>query len=464
VIRIFNVYYPLRTVILLGGEAALIVASFLAATLLQLGAEESFFVLNEGGYLKILGITAFTLLLLYYFDMYDMQRLHSLAETYFRLLLVMAFLSFGMAAMVYWAPDARVGGAASAGSGITLVSLAILTLALACWRSTYAWLVRQRALRERVYVLGSGEKAKQLVETLRTRMELGMDVVGWAGAIGNGSLSRESLGTYLISLWQANQMDRVIVALNDRRGMMPVQELLQLRVRGVKIEDATTMLEKINGKIDVDDLNPSWLIYAEGFRLNPTLLYIRRLVSIVISLAILILVLPLLPIIVLAIKFTSPGPVLYSQRRVGRHGLVFRCYKFRTMRADAEADTGPTWAGDDDPRITSVGRILRSTRLDEIPQFWNVFKGDMGFVGPRPERPEFVEWLSREIPYYHLRHLIRPGLTGWAQVSYEYGASLEQAKEKLRYDLYYIKNIALSFDLYIVFQTAKIVLFGRGAK
>jgi lipopolysaccharide/colanic/teichoic acid biosynthesis glycosyltransferase len=156
--------------------------------------------------------------------------------------------------------------------------------------------------------------------------------------------------------------------------------------------------------------------------------------------------------------------MLYRQKRVGRRGEVFNCYKFRTMRADAEADTGPTWAGDDDPRITAVGRFLRITRLDELPQLWNVFTGDMGFVGPRPERPEFVEWLTREVPYYQLRHIVRPGMTGWAQISYQYGASLEESKEKLKYDLYYIKNVSLAFDLYIIFQTIKIVLFGRGAK
>jgi exopolysaccharide biosynthesis polyprenyl glycosylphosphotransferase len=190
----------------------------------------------------------------------------------------------------------------------------------------------------------------------------------------------------------------------------------------------------------------------------------RRFISTVVSLAGLLLVLPLLPLMALAVRLTSPGPVLYRQKRVGRYGVLFDCYKFRTMRADAEAEAGPTWAGDDDPRITPVGRVLRRTRLDEIPQLWNVLRGDMGFVGPRPERPEFVEWLSREVPYYHLRHIIRPGLTGWAQVRYQYGASLEESKEKLRYDLYYIKNISLSLDLLIVLHTIKIVLLGRGSR
>jgi sugar transferase (PEP-CTERM system associated) len=250
----------------------------------------------------------------------------------------------------------------------------------------------------------------------------------------------------------------------DRRGTMPVRELLDLRLSGIKVEEATALLEKVSGKIEVDELSPSWLIFSEGFRLDPSFLMARRFISVVVSLAGLLLVLPLLPLMALAVKLTSPGPILYRQKRVGRYGVLFDCYKFRTMRADAEAKAGPTWADDDDPRTTLVGRVLRRTRLDEIPQLWNVLRGDMGFVGPRPERPEFVEWLSREIPYYHLRHIIRPGLTGWAQVRYQYGASLEESKEKLRYDLYYIKNISLSLDLLIVLHTIKIVLLGRGSR
>jgi sugar transferase (PEP-CTERM system associated) len=291
-----------------------------------------------------------------------------------------------------------------------------------------------------------------------------MDVVGWAGSIDDGSLKRETLASTLRALQKNRGVDRVIVAMSDRRGTMPVRELLDLRLSGIKVEEATALLEKVSGKIEVDELSPSWLIFSEGFRLNPSFLMARRFISTVVSLAGLLLVLPLLPLMALAVKLTSPGPVLYRQKRVGRYGVLFDCYKFRTMRADAEAEAGPTWAGDDDPRTTLVGRVLRRTRLDEIPQLWNVLRGDMGFVGPRPERPEFVEWLSREIPYYHLRHIIRPGLTGWAQVRYQYGASLEESKEKLRYDLYYIKNISLSLDLLIVLHTIKIVLLGRGSR
>jgi len=240
--------------------------------------------------------------------------------------------------------------------------------------------------------------------------------------------------------------------------------MLQLRLNGVKMEEATSWLEKISGRIEVDNLYPSWLIYADGFRFSATFLVLRRLIAILASGILLLVVLPVIPFVILAIKLDSRGSVLYRQQRVGLAGKVFHCFKFRTMRQDAESDTGPTWAGDDDPRITRVGKFLRKSRLDEIPQLWCVVKGDMAFVGPRPERPEFVEMLSKVIQYYPVRSAVRPGITGWAQVKYKYGNTVEDSKEKLQYDLYYIKNASLGLDLMIMFQTVKIVLLGRGAQ
>jgi sugar transferase (PEP-CTERM system associated) len=243
-----------------------------------------------------------------------------------------------------------------------------------------------------------------------------------------------------------------------------VEELLNMRLAGVKVEEATSWLEKITGRIEVEQLYPSWLIFAEGFRFSSFFRLVRRALSFSVALIGLVIAIPLLPFIWLAVKFSSPGPALYRQKRVGRGGSTFHCYKFRTMRQDAEADTGATWATDDDPRITRVGKFLRTSRLDEIPQLWCVLKGDMHFVGPRPERPEFVEWLSREIPYYGVRHMVRPGITGWAQVQYKYGNTLDDAREKLQYDLFYIKNASVGLDFLILFQTVKIVLLGRGAR
>jgi sugar transferase (PEP-CTERM system associated) len=301
------------------------------------------------------------------------------------------------------------------------------------------------------------------VNGLHSRVNMGIDVVGWTGNV-EGELSRDAVASHLMELVRQNRVHRVIVAMPDRRGTLPVEELLKLRLAGVKIEEATSWLERITGRIEVEQLYPSWLVFAEGFHFSTFFLAIRQVLNFSVALAGAILSLPLLPFIMLAIKLDSPGPALYRQQRVGRGGRLFYCYKFRTMQKDAEADTGATWAADGDPRITRIGKFLRASRLDEIPQLWCVLKGDMNFVGPRPERPEFVEWLSKEIPYYGVRHAVRPGITGWAQVQYKYGNTLADAREKLQYDLFYIKNASVGLDLFISFQTIKIVLLGRGAK
>jgi sugar transferase (PEP-CTERM system associated) len=313
-----------------------------------------------------------------------------------------------------------------------------------------------------VYVLGSGAKASRFVDAIRERTDLGMDIVGWSGA-SNSLESMESLATAVVNITD-RQIQRVIIAVGERRATLPVRELLDLRLKGVRIEDSSLLLEKITGKIDVDDLKPSAMIFSEGFKVNEGFLIFRRIVSVLVSLCILLCFAPILPFIILGIKLTSKGPILFSQNRVGRNGHVFKLYKFRTMRQDAEAKTGAVWAQQNDPRITSFGRFMRKTRLDEVPQLWNVLKGDMGFVGPRPERPEFVQWLIGAIPYYNLRHIIRPGLTGWAQVKYQYGASLEETQQKLQYDLYYIKHISVMLDLMIIFGTIKTVILRRGAQ
>jgi len=277
-------------------------------------------------------------------------------------------------------------------------------------------------------------------------------------------MTREAIAAHLMELMRGHGVHRVIVAMDDRRGTLPVMDMLQLRLNGIKIEEATSWLEKISGRIEVDNLYPSWLIFADGFRFSASFMLLRRIIAIAASGVLLLLVLPIIPFVILAIKLDSRGPALYRQKRVGLGGKSFYCYKFRTMRRDAEADTGATWALDDDPRITKIGKFLRTSRLDEIPQLWCVLKGDMSFVGPRPERPEFVEMLAKEIPFYGVRNGVRPGITGWAQVRYKYGNTIADAKEKLQYDLYYIKNMSLGLDIMIMFQTIKIVLLGRGAQ
>jgi exopolysaccharide biosynthesis polyprenyl glycosylphosphotransferase len=251
--------------------------------------------------------------------------------------------------------------------------------------------------------------------------------------------------------------------MEDRRALMPVRELLDLRVRGVLIENASTLQERLSGKLPLDGLNPSTLIFTDGFRMSPLQQLFRRLLSFAVSFTALLICLPFIPFIILAVRLSSPGPILFKQTRVGQSGRLFTALKFRTMREDAESG-GAVWASKNDPRVTRVGGFMRKTRLDEIPQLWNVLRGEMGFVGPRPERPEFVQWLSQEIPYYDLRHMIRPGITGWAQVRYRYGASLEETKHKLEYDLYYIKHQSIGLDLLIMFETIKTIILRRGAQ
>ena len=459
-IRLFNVYYPVRTLVLLVVEALVVGSSFLLATW-WLNQETSWILLNvDGGYVKIVGVTAIVLLLSHGLDLYDSSSLGAKWDQIFRLFLVLGLVAFSLAAIDFAYGYLLPGQVFLPGEKWGLMVLAVMLLG---WRAAYAWIVQQPYFRERVYVLGTGDRAQRLLNGLRQRSELGIEVVGWTGNIA-GELTRETVAEHLVGLARENGVHRVIVAMPDRRGTLPVEELLALRLSGVKVEEATSWLEKISGKIEVEQLYPSWLIFAEGFRFSSFFRLVRRGLNFAVALLGLVVALPLLPFIMLAVKLDSPGPVLYRQKRVGRTGRPFYCYKFRTMRQDAEADTGATWALDDDPRITRVGRFLRAARLDEIPQLWCVLIGDMHFVGPRPERPEFVEWLAREIPYYGVRHTVRPGITGWAQVQYKYGNTLEDAREKLQYDLFYIKNASVGLDLLILFQTIKIVLLGRGAQ
>jgi sugar transferase (PEP-CTERM system associated) len=460
-VRLFHVYYPVRTVFLFTGEALVVCACFLLAVLAAFGMQDSYLVLNyEYGFYKILVITGLVLLCSYYADLYAPQQLRSRGETGFRLLAVLGMLSFVLAGFSYAFPNLTIGR----GRGVLLIGVLLLTLGLSFWRLTYFWLLRMPLLRERVYVVGSGPRAQELVDAVRNDAHLGMELIGWTreneldGELAAASKER------LLQLGDGVPVDRVILALGDRRGRLPARELLQVRLRGVKIENSSSLLEKLSGRMEIDDLRPSAMIFSEGFRLNPWFLVMRRLVAITFSLGVLLITLPLLPFIALAIKLTSPGPVIFRQERVGRKGKQFRVYKFRTMRQDAEAGSGAVWARPDDPRLTSIGGFLRKTRLDEIPQLWNVVKGDMSFVGPRPERPEFVQWLGEMIPYYDLRHIVRPGITGWAQVRYPYGASLDDSRRKLEYDLYYIKHMSLSLDLVIAFATIKTVLLRRGSR
>jgi sugar transferase (PEP-CTERM system associated) len=459
-IRLLNVYYPTRTVMLLICEAVIVAGCFIAATFLMLGWDDALLALNyESGYLKIAALTFISLNLSYYFDLFEPQLVSAREAIYFRILLVLGFDCFAFSAILYFFPEFAVRQ-----GHVYALGLALLTPVLILWRSAYDWIVSLKVLRERVFVLGAGDFARSMVAVIRSRPDLGMEVVDWQELEGTPEERKvkwiEALERIAVS---KNRVSRVILAVEQPRGEMPMDELLALRFKGVIVEDAAVLRERLSGKIQLDGLRPSSFLFAEGFRLRASQQITRQILSTLAALIGLILFLPFSLFVILAVRLSSSGPIFFAQTRVGAGGRVFKVYKFRSMFTNAEVG-GARWATKNDPRVTRVGMFLRKTRIDEIPQLWNVLRGDMGFVGPRPERPEFIPMLQEHLPYYYMRHLIRPGLTGWAQVRYGYGATLAEAREKLEYDLYYIKHMSLGLDFLIMFETIKIVLRRRGAQ
>jgi len=471
-IRLLNVYFPARTLFLGVSEAFLVSLAFTAATFARLGAAAAALTLNDlHGPLKILFMSLTVIACMYYFDLYDSSILGNRREVLIRLFQVQGTVYCLLALLYYVYPPLELG------RGISVIGLLFVAMLLFFWRRLFSKINSVSEFADRALILGDGPLAEFLQLEFESRPELGLRVVGRMPEIGIGNhhVGYERLHPFVNHLGVETVEDlsltvkriranRVVVAMDDRRGKLPVDTLLSLKCRGLRVQDGVEVYEEITGKVPIESVRLGWLLFSPGCHASRIHLAYKRAASILASIIGLILSLPLLPFIILAIKLTSPGAIFYRQRRVGRDGEVFNCYKFRTMRADAEADIGPTWASDDDPRITSVGRFLRMSRLDEIPQLWNVLRGDMSLVGPRPERPEFVDGLRQKIPYYNLRHTIRPGITGWAQIRYKYGSSMEDAKEKLQYDLFYIKNMSLGLDLLIFFQTIKVILLAKGAK
>jgi sugar transferase (PEP-CTERM system associated) len=337
------------------------------------------------------------------------------------------------------------------------------------WRISIHWFMGHPDFGERILIVGSGNLAVEVAREVLGRPDAGYRIVGFVGTdselLGKSLINPRVIGmtSELNDIVQREDIDRIVVAMGERRGQLPTDELLHLSLTGqVDIEEGASFYERLTGRVSLNMVRPSWLIFS-GRRKNFRMTAItREVVHWVVALVGGIISLPIALVTAVLIKIDSRGPVLYKQERVGRNGKPFILMKFRSMRSDAEAD-GPVWASKDDDRTTRVGRIIRKIRIDEIPQFWNILRREMSFVGPRPERPHFVSQLANQIPYYEQRHLIAPGLTGWAQIKYPYGASIEDARQKLQYDLFYIKNQSLMLDAIILFETIKIILFGRGA-
>jgi sugar transferase (PEP-CTERM system associated) len=337
------------------------------------------------------------------------------------------------------------------------------------FRLFYYWTLNIKKLQEKILILGVNAISIRISRELQSGDSPGFEVLGLVAedsvSLLDEAENHKILGTLkdLERITGENRPDIVVVALSERRGAFPSKEILSWKLQGIQVEDWPTFYEKLTGKIVVQNLRPSWLIFADGFTRNRLTRTIKRLVDTILAVLGLCLSLPLMALIGLLTKLDSAGPVFFRQERVGENGSLFTLFKFRTMVADAEKDTGPVWAQNADPRVTRLGRVLRRTGMDEIPQLFNVLKGDMSFVGPRPERPHFVAELQEKIPYYSQRLVVKPGITGWAQVRYGYGATIEDAVEKLQYDLYYIKNMSIFLDLLIILSTIHKVLFARVA-
>ena len=453
----------LRRIVLILCETGLTVGAVALSLQIRLGDEAWTLIAGRETLWRALLIAVICQLCLYYTDLYDRPIPADRRELFVRILRALGATSLILAAVYFWFPSLIVG------RGVFVIAGLLVVAMLLAWRIAFELLTRHVASRERLLLVGTSAAAVTLARELYDRRELGVEIVGFIdpdpARVGAPVINPGVIGTIddIPDIVRARNVDRVVVSLANARGQLPMDKLLQMKMDGVRFDHLAALYEEYTGKIAVENLRPSWLIFSSGFRNGHLLNTAKRVIDVCGASIGLALAVPLMALIALAVKATSRGPVFYHQQRVGRHGRVFTVHKFRSMREDAEAATGAVWASRNDDRVTLVGRFLRRSRFDELPQLWNILRGEMSLVGPRPERPEFVHDLSRKIPFYGERHAVRPGLTGWAQVRYTYGASVEDAMEKLQYDLFYIKNMSIARDLFIMFDTVKTVVLHRGA-
>jgi sugar transferase (PEP-CTERM system associated) len=453
--QVFNRQVSGRGLTVFGFETLLVSGSLLVAAQMHGSLNDA-----VGGLWKIVLITAVCELCFYYNDLYDLTVVHSKTELFIRVLQAAGAASIALAVVSVLMPSLVIGG------GIFLTSLALLLVAVPTWRLAFEGLTRDPHLKENVLIVGTGPLARTVAQQILAQHDFAYRIAGFVDDEPTVSPSDPMvLGSSadLPRLVAKHHVNRIVVSLTDRRGKLPTAQLLHAKLSGVRVEDAATTYERITGKIMTDGIKPSWLIFSDGFCPSRGTRIVKRAFDLAMALVGLVLAAPLMLLTAIAVRLDSAGPVLYRQERVGENGRIFTLSKFRSMRADAESGT-PIWAKDQDDRITRVGRFIRLARLDEMPQLWSVLRGDMSFIGPRPERPFFVEQLAAAIPFYMERHSVKPGVTGWAQVKYRYGSSIEDATEKLRYDLYYIKHLSIVFDLTIMIDTVKVILSGKGAK
>lgn len=462
--RLLNAYFPTRTLFLGVSEACLVAAAFVAAAIARLGPNDAVIMLNyEQGFLKILVVSFAFIACMYYFDLYDSSILNNPREVHTRLIQMQGTVCLILAGLYYMYPPLELG------RRIFVIGFILVAIVLLIWRHFFLTLNGLPQFAERALILGNSPLGDSLVAELKCRPILGIRVVGQLKGFGENTgdlrpISDEEKTEALLSAINPYKPDRIIVALAERRGGLPFDAFLRLQSFGVKIQDGREVYEAVTGKVPLESLGLSWLLTSAGMQLSRPLLVYKRAASLVLSVLALVLASPAMALIFLAIRLDSRGPVIFRQRRVGKEGKIFTLYKFRTMADGADQDGNYRPAETVDSRFTRIGRLLRRTRMDELPQLFNILRGDMHFIGPRPfvfnQEQECVE----KIPYYRLRWAVKPGATGWAQINRGYNVSIEDNKEKLAYDLFYIRNFSFGLDLLIFLKTIKILILGRGSR
>lgn len=460
---LFNRYQSSRTAFVWISESVLIFLAELAATAVRTGYDHSAIKIHDPLFIKT-GVLTFTYITaFYYFDLYrsDMYRPSRLMSMH--LIKATLVATIALFSIFYVIPSLKTWRL------VLLANTLLLPPTVLLWRTILSRLSSFELPSKSVLIIGSGDLAKKIGSQIYKDGDYGLKLVGFIdddpAKLGQSIVNPGVIGGYgdIGRIVKSSEVDRIIVALSDRRAKLPMSVLLDCKLHGITIEEGETFHERMTGKIPLDHLKPSWMVFSEGFKSLRSRKITKRFFDVSISIVCLIALAPLFLIISILIKLDSRGPAIYRQTRVGEHGKGFNIYKFRSLKENAEEATGPVWASAMDTRFTRVGRVIRKLRLDELPQLLNVIKGDMSFVGPRPERPYFVDKLKEVIPYYEMRTIVKPGITGWAQIKYPYGISLEDAIEKLQYDIYYIKNMSPILDLLIFFETIKVVLTRRGA-
>ncbi|MES2364390.1 MAG: TIGR03013 family XrtA/PEP-CTERM system glycosyltransferase [Pseudomonadota bacterium] len=462
-IRFFRHYIPANLILIVGVDIAVMFTSIYLGISVRFMESASSLPASLGPILPKASVFALVMMLIMtIFGMYSGEWMAGARVVALRITASFATGFVVMSLLFYLFPDMLLG------RGAFLFSLLFALIGVTITRIAFIKWSNLDAFKKRVLVLGSGSRAAKVDHLIKSMSSTrSVQIIGYLPLQGSHHYVEHSRVIHdnsgLGEIVTKYNIHEIVIAVRDRRdGGLPVSELLECKLRGINIIELSSFFERENGQLQLESLNASWIILSEGFKQGLARDTVKRIFDLVVSLVIVLISLPAMVLTALAIYIESGGPVLYRQERVGQYGKPFTIMKFRSMRSDAEKDGKPRWADKNDDRTTRVGRFIRRVRLDELPQLFNVFMGHMSFVGPRPERPYFVDELSRKIPYYNSRHTVKPGITGWAQVCYAYGASVEDAIEKLQYDLYYVKNHTLFLDMMVLFQTVQVVLWGKG--